>query len=1163
MAEVNEPLQIELRKIRNSSTAGVINEFDVIVSAVEGTLKEQKTEATPTAYLVALLTLVKEFTDLKKNFKGHTFQLLELVIKYVPSNVLQAKFPQILSVLAPVVNNAETNKTVLLPYLNVLEKLLLLQDYSSWTHGNSCKTSIYILLFFALSNTEKTRVRSLQILANILKNPPAGPVTEHPAIKYTAFEPLRLLESLATAKKPKTPAEVQKLNNSLVLIRVLCSSTHWPMTLVERLCRSCVLIVGQRSTNSILLVYQILDGLSKKSVDYTDAVSLRMTLICLQKLEPSEHDPILMVGWLKAMNTAIRAFNILDKETAKYECLHRFKAFFTLLESESMEIRLQTATTICSVIGCLDTTPNSFAVVEEICSFICDALRDIRFRLAYPECFQIISSLCDKLGPHSDPYLIPALEVIDYLRGSEGFDGKALVDEAIGSFVRAIGPEAMLRVLPLNLELNDKDAVGRAWLLPVLRDNIRFANLAHFTNYFVPLSGQLYQKVIEMNDLDSIPSKLLQTLVDQIWSLLPGYCYLPLDLQSSFTLEFASILVNVLYEQVSLRSVICNSLTALVETNSKVADKLPLDDVISVPVSASDASSNLAFLTNMSSNFLSVLLNVFSSTPSQYRYPILKCIQTWIFISSNDTIHSVYKKVTDLLPDSLNDLAGSFNIAADGISSPMAYSLIDLLIVISPYLNQDYAVTLFEYVHEFLRHVNPAIQKKGYKLLGTLLRVDYGKAYATQHVKEIFEELSSVADRVVSSTRKDRLASLNALYELQSSELVIAIPQLLPEAIISLKEVNEKARHTAFQLLFNIAKSAVNSVEFGNSKPERVEKFVSVISAGLAGSSTHMISATIIAISSIVMEYKVFISEPFLVQLISTLNLFITSSKREIAKAAIDFIKISVSSFPVECIKPLLPELIPNLLAWSHEGKANLRVKVRHLFEKMGRKYGIAEIEPFFPAEDKKLITNIRKTQERNIRKRAMKRDPAKPSSAQPRKTFASAYEAAVYDTDDEAEEEFENDEMNNGNGGDLRMDEAFVQEDNDEEPLDLLDIEAVSKISSTDPRKKLAARKQKLNSAFKSNEEGRLLINDSDEDELIEDSLANAQQHAEVNRTYLEAVAGKESFRRGLNNRVKFSNKRVRDDYDEEMEEVEVPEVTRKPAKQKFDRKQRGQKGY
>ena len=92
---------------------------------------------------------------------------------------------------------------------------------------------------------------------------------------------------------------------------------------------------------------------------------------------------------------------------------------------------------------------------------------------------------------------------------------------------------------------------GRAWLLPVLKSHVQNTELAHFSKYFVPLSERLYQNVIDGENVKAktMEAKILETVVEQIWALLPSYCNLPTDLnevQPFGDLSHSRFLINLL-----------------------------------------------------------------------------------------------------------------------------------------------------------------------------------------------------------------------------------------------------------------------------------------------------------------------------------------------------------------------------------------------------------------------------------------------------------------------------------------------------------------------------------------------------------------------------------------------------------------------------------------
>lgn len=110
------------------------------------------------------------------------------------------------------------------------------------------------------------------------------------------------------------------------------------------------------------------------------------------------------------------------------------------------------------------------------------------------------------------------------------------------------------------------------------------------------------------------------------------------------------------------------------------------------------------------------------------------------------------------------------------------------------------------------------------------------------------------------------------------------------------------------------------------------------------------------------------ISDEVIEDLLSTMEVFLTSKSREIARSAIGFIKVALVTLPRKVMLGRLDKLIPNLMVWSHETKGHFRVKVKTLMERMIRRFGYDTIFQYTPEDDHKLIINIRKTRERRKR---------------------------------------------------------------------------------------------------------------------------------------------------------------------------------------------------
>ena len=112
-------------------------------------------------------------------------------------------------------------------------------------------------------------------------------------------------------------------------------------------------------------------------------------------------------------------------------------------------------------------------------------------------------------------------------------------------------------------------------------------------------------------------------------------------------------------------------------------------------------------------------------------------------------------------------------------------------------------------------------------------------------------------------------------------------------------------------------------------------------------------------------------------EILSTMLVFLTSTNREIVKSILGFVKLVIHTLPADLIRPHLKDLVPALLSWSHDHKNHFKVKVRHIFERMLRRFTWEEIHSC--AEDKedstKVLINIKKRKERAKRKKANRED--------------------------------------------------------------------------------------------------------------------------------------------------------------------------------------------
>jgi ribosomal RNA-processing protein 12 len=585
---------------------------------------------------------------------------------------------------------------------------------------------------------------------------------------------------------------------------------------------------------------------------------------------------------------------------------------------------------------------------------------------------------------------------------------------------------------------------------------------------------------------------------------------------------------------------------------------------------------NLQHLRGFASNILAVLFNVYTTTLPQYRGPALQCINSYLSITEEKEVVDTFERVIKMLEDSLAEANGQSKTRANGKSKdplpPISHTLMDLVITIALYLPRQSYAKLFGIATVLLQKTDPNLQKKAYKIVPRMAESDLGKQALQERSEELQDLMLGCSENVLPAARRDRLASIAQLVENLPASSLHFIPTILPEVVLATKETNEKARRVAFELLIAMGEKMKEGGTIVQSKVPHMpndaqsvaaslDEFFTMVSAGLAGTAAHTVSATITAITRILYHFRESLTENTIAELVETMDIFLKSQNREIVRSVLGFVKVCVISLPTKLVQPRLATLIPNLLSWSHEHKAHLQAKVKHIFERMIRRFGADLIEKLTPEKDRKLVTNIRKTRERRKKKKQAggddEEDDGEETGGKPRRKFESGLDEAIYgsDGDTDSGSDVSDDEVlgrqskRRGPSG-----ETYIVED-DDEPLDLLDKRALGHISSTRPLKKALGKPKARNA--KVNLDGKLVIGGDDTGMQDVEATAGAASESSVN-AYVQALKGGNAARKGQRGKIKFSNKpnRENDDEDDEVMEVDGQDLVKELKKARTQKK-------
>ncbi|KAM3514559.1 hypothetical protein MY11210_001794 [Beauveria gryllotalpidicola] len=1166
----------------------------VVLKAVESTLKEQNTAPTPTGYFAALLALLQNANSsgtVNTELATPAIYLLDVVTPYTPEALLRSKFTTILTLLAPVLLMGDDAEPLLLrTSIGCLESLLLAQDAAAWELSVAQvgpRRAVAGLLNLARAPRPKIRKRAQDALKRVLRNPPPSPALDHPAAGMCAQTALKSLEELAAAamsarkgkKATAAAAHDPELIHALQLVKtVAAASGGWPSTKIESLCELLLNIAKAGNEYMTMAAFEIFEMIFEGMSEEVSSAKLPRLMEIISELRPAANDTQLVPPWLAILSRGYDVSAQLEPEETFQKLPELFKMVAQFLESQSENIRISASECLISFMAncvpqqvIVDPSIYDEKTLEKIAK-TAESLLTVQFQAAWLQTFNVLGAMFLSLRWRANPILLSVTKTIGEIRENASFRNKKEADDVIGQAVRAMGPEAVLSVLPLNLVKPVKGQAGRAWMLPILRDYTSNTHLAHFKREMVPLSEVMFQRVLEHGDAPkTMEVKIYETLVQQVWSILPGYCDLPLDLAEAFDQPFAEMVANLLYKQTELRLDVCRALKTLIESNQALAAIAADEDdfLLQARVGKEAAAANLAHLGQYAANMLAVLFNVYTQTLPQSRGPILQTVNAFLSITPKQELMDTFDRVSKMLAAELETLGTAEKEKNGGQKGKdhmpsTAQTLMDLVITMSAYLPRESFATLFEIASLIIhRDDEPQLQKKAYKLIPRLGTSERGKAALQERSAALQQLIVASADKVSAPARRDRLAAISALLPHVPDTSLHFIPSVLSEVVICCKENNERAREAAYELLVQMGARMATADDapidsrqiphMPNDAPAgtaNLEELFTMVSAGLAGSTPHMISASITAISRLLYEYRSALSEQTLSDLVQTMDLFLTSNNREIVKSCLGFVKICVISLPVELMLPRLATLVPNLLVWSHEHKGHFKAKVKHILERMVRRFGYDAVHQNCPEADRKLITNIRKSKERAKKRKDAARagagadgdsddDDEEEGNGNGKQQFDTEYDRAIYSSESE------------GDNGDDDDDEAaaprpkkktqkggktYILED-DDEPLDLLDKKALANISSTKPSK---TRQPQKKSKAKLDLDGKLILGQDDDNDENAMEIDQPEAGSGGVGAYVAAIKGKDAARRGRGGKLKFSNRRSRDDNDNDGDDDE-----------------------
>ncbi|KAI8916850.1 armadillo-type protein [Entophlyctis helioformis] len=572
------------------------------------------------------------------------------------------------------------------------------------------------------------------------------------------------------------------------------------------------------------------------------------------------------------------------------------------------------------------------------------------------------------------------------------------------------------------------------------------------------------------------------------------------------------------------------------------------------------------------------------------------------------------------------------------------YAILDLTLLLVPFLPADEAQLasttsplqfFFKMLVDQMADPDATLQKKTYKALLLLLQTLPPTAYdQAAFYNRLFDE--TVVSRATSGTKRSRIRVIQYLCEslVDKQILLQAIPAALPEVILATKEASEKSREAGYDCLVAmgrqmlaqgqmadsamdmsspsktnarsatlanaLAKSGIDSDDEGmkdehddddenQDQPEHqgeltLREFFLMVVAGLASTTAHMQSASINSLARLLFEFADSLDSGMVTELLRTVMLVMQSRNKEVVKAALGFIKVAIVCLPQELLEDDLETVIVKILEHSHDHKSHFKSKVRHIFERLIRRFSLEAVEGFVPEADQKLVANIRKRRERLKKQKASqgKRgeqgddvdandDPAAAARRSIQQAKSKGFESVMHGSDSELGSDSDGEGGRGGRNSDdddsylpeqfrgetrkVRARGARIRED--EDIVDFLDTDIVSKVSAAGAASGRVgrARGSAAGSAagtdarrkdFKATPEGRLIIRDEEDGDASDSDDAGERPRQED--YYKQSLESETAFTRMADGRIKFVDKRKRDEDAMDEDDDHAQNHTAKP---------------
>ncbi|XP_034471932.1 RRP12-like protein isoform X2 [Drosophila innubila] len=1074
-------------------------EMLAILSALTEIIRERGGNESSTEYFLLLISQIEAATEERDIIAG--VALLSMGIKSVPAPVLRNRFDQTAATLQQLLQRfiESSNQSVIRYVIGCLSVLLRAQDYATWTYSSTFQY-FDALLSFSIHSRPKIRKAAQHAVVSIIHGscfmlPPmpvendvndaadvkkeqeqlASKIKHHPASG-------RVAKFCLAQFKPEVLANAQTtVLHTLALLKDSLAGFR-----AEDIRSVCEHLLSIMTASNVLVrtnCFQALHALFLTRTANLNATVCAKLLAAIHEYRPDRSDVRQTLAWITVLKEGHMHLATQQLDLCMQALPRLFDVFTAdLWLSDRSELVVGVSNCVKELLqDCVSRACATKQLADNYRQSVAKIIASLHKVLNAPfgeiskYVILIFSIVFEACGSHFGGELMPSLTTI----GKRYENQTALrlqIEHTLISAIKALGPELVLKALPLN-DASGGVCIERSWLLPLMREGANGASLQFFKEHIVPLAlnSQANWRKFSVEEKNNSKAHIYELLSCQLWGLFPGFCRHPRD--PEYLRKLAPTLGEVLEKNPEFRAAIYDGLMEL------------LDD--------SQSSECHAAIGQYARNFLPRLFNIYTQKPTgtyeaDLRKRALDVIRLYIARASADVQAQLFENAQELLAASA---VASFEYDA--------YFDINAAIVrvqkcrgIEAYFEKYMAPVLRNDKSKLVSRDEQKLkkqQRKTYELLRELMTSDQTSCqkFTRKNCIMLQQILLEAFSTTCSVCQASRLHCLKSLLDCRNNltfndQLVM---KAIPEAVLNYKEFSTRKEQVAEQLI----KLIVNLYQ----EAGKINEFVDILTAGFTGDES-LITNTILAFRAVLQQQGQHLTVSTLEFVLQQVSVFLVQKSRHQAEAAVAFLITFIKVMPIPLVANHLETIMRSLSAMTKDTKRYCRIQIGYFLKKLCKRFTTEELARFVPGDDEvthRRLKKIRKQMRRDTRKKQNEEAQAESSDDElvgdlEQKSYT--IDDILADSDSDFPEDMETEDgvattklgKSKSKSKSKQSRSTYIREDADE-IVDLADLKSIGNVltsgsgAAAAPSKQSKSKPQLANGGFKTADDGRLIISD------------------------------------------------------------------------------------